>query len=285
MLIILPCRMLISNEDQNVFSQKPKSLSKPSSVNQKPDTSLLLLSKQHNPFEESPSGADIGLISSDSLLSPPRNSFADNISFISTPKPNDQQVESNPLRQLIDDHQPNSCGTAVIVEETQPDTTHLSMSIRRAGSDLPSSTSSDHYNLALSPIKLLTEYDPAHTGLGVGLLNEVYQRQTTGKPVSREHSMSGPLGEVLTSTNSTFKDESKNFSSSSLNLMADVLDSSFRLVPLPTGVLQKTSFGSLSCSTGRSRRVDTSKLHDSTNSMCNNHLGPTFVNASAVSSM
>lgn len=98
--------------------------------------------------------------------------------------------------------------------------------------------------------------------------------------------MAGPLGEVLTRTNSsTSKDQSKNCSSSSLNLLCDNWDSSRQLESSPTGVLQKASFGSLSSSTGSSPRVENLKIHESTGKLCNELLGSAVVNTPTIPSL
>ncbi|WOL03076.1 hypothetical protein Cni_G11796 [Canna indica] len=278
--------LMSSKEDQNECTQNPKSLSMQSAVNQKPDSALFPISKQHNPFEGTASGANLGLISSDSLLNCPRNSCSDDISFIPTPKLNEQQGQSNPLRHFIDDwpktHSDHSTVIWPEIEESRSDRTRLSILVPVACSDF----SSNHDKLALSPLKLSRECDPVHMGLGVGVLDEVRQRQANWRPISWEASMAGPLGEVLTSTNSTFKDQSKNYSSSSLNLVGDGWDSSPCLASSPSGVLQKTSFGSLSSSTGCSPRAENCKIYESTSSLCNDLLGSsTLVNAPTISSL
>ncbi|URE34076.1 Growth-regulating factor [Musa troglodytarum] len=271
--------VLINKEDQNDPSQNSKVLSVLSPVNQNSMNNLFPVSKQHNPFEETSSGRDFGFISTDSLLNPPSSSFSDNISFIPNSKP---EVHSHPLRHFIDvcpkTQSDRSTVTWPDVEETQLNKTQLAISIPMACSDFSSSSPSNYDKLPLSPLKLSREYELVNTGLGVGLLNEVCHQQVSWKPVSWEASMAGPLGEVLTSTNPTPKNQSKNcLSSSSLNLLSDGWDSSCQLESSPTGVLQKASFGSLSSSTGSSPRAENLKIHESTGSLCDDLLGSTIL--------
>ncbi|KAJ9560315.1 hypothetical protein OSB04_005475 [Centaurea solstitialis] len=129
------------------------------------------------------------------------------------------QKSQNPLRQFMDDW-------------PQSERTQLSISIPMPPSDFMSSTS--------SPISERLNLSPLRMGLGVGNNNE----RSQWIPVSWESSMGGPLGEVL------------NGSPSALSLMTDGWESSQQMNLSPTGVLQKTTFGSLSnSSTGSSPRT------------------------------
>nr|XP_009412290.1 PREDICTED: growth-regulating factor 6-like isoform X1 [Musa acuminata subsp. malaccensis] len=258
--------LLMSKGDHNVCSLNSKSLSAASPVNQKPDSDILPpVSDQHNPFEETSSRTEFGLVSPDSLLNPPSISFSNNVNFMATPKLNEQQIQSHPFRHFIDDWPKTQSDRSTItwpeVDKTQSDRTQLSISIPTAYSDF-SSSSCNHDKPALS--KLSREYDAIH----------MPSRQANWRPIPWEASMAGPLGEVLTSTKSTPKDQSKNHSSSSLNLLTEGWDS--RLESSPTGVLHKTSFGSLSNSTGSSPSAENSKTHDSTGSLCSGLLGSTL---------
>ncbi|THU68494.1 hypothetical protein C4D60_Mb08t04480 [Musa balbisiana] len=260
--------LLMSKGDHNACYLNSKSLSAASPVNQKPDSDILPpVSDQHNPFEETSSRAEFGLVSPDSLLNHPSISFSNNVDFMATPKLNEQQIQSHPFRHFIDDWPKTQSDRSTItwpeVDKTQSDRTQLSISIPTAYSDF-SSSSCNHDKLALSPPKLSREYDAIH----------MPSRQANWRPIPWEASMAGPLGEVLTSTKSTPKDQSKNRSSSSLNLLTDGWDS--RLESSPTGVLHKTSFGSLSNSTGSSPSAENSKTHDSTGSLCSGLLGSTL---------
>ncbi|XP_068655211.1 growth-regulating factor 6-like [Aristolochia californica] len=243
------------------------------------DSSFPVL-KQHIPFEE-PSRAEFGLISSDSLMNPVRNSYVESRSFNSSP---DREPQSHSLRHFIDDwpkSRPDRSSLAwPEVEEIQSDRTQLSISIPVASSDFSSSSSSPtHEKLTLSPLKLSRELDPIQMGLGVGgVLTEGNQRQTNWIPITWESSMGGPLGEVLNKSGSNPKDH-KN-SSSALNLMTDGWDTSPRLGSSPTGVLQKTTFGSLSNSSAGSSPRTENKSQDVNTSICDDLLGSTLVNSS-----
>ncbi|KAG9440643.1 hypothetical protein H6P81_020808 [Aristolochia fimbriata] len=236
--------------------------------------------KQHNPFEE-PSRTEFGLISSDSLMNPVRNTYVENRSFNSSP---DRESQSHPLRHFIDDWPKSRSDRSSLawpeVEEIQSDRTQLSISIPVASSEFSSSSSSPtHEKLTLSPLKLSRELDPIQMGLGVGgVLSEGSQRQTNWIPISWESSMGGPLGEVLNSSSNNPKDH-KN-SASALNLMTDGWDASPRLGSSPTGVLQKTTFGSLSNSSAGSSPRAENKSQDVNTSICDDFLGSTLVNSS-----
>ncbi|XP_065050926.1 growth-regulating factor 6-like isoform X2 [Musa acuminata AAA Group] len=224
--------LLMSKGDHNVCSLNSKSLSAASPVNQKPDSDILPpVSDQHNPFEETSSRTEFGLVSPDSLLNPPSISFSNNVDFMATPKLDEQQIQSHPFRHFIDDW-PKTQSVRSTITWPEP--------------------------------KLSREYDAIH----------MPSQQANWRPIPWEASMAGPLGEVLTSTKSTPKDQSKNRSSSSLNLLTEGWDS--RLESSPTGVLHKTSFGSLSNSTGSSPSAENSKTHDSTGSLCSGLLGSTL---------
>uniref|UniRef100_A0A1D1XFA3 Growth-regulating factor n=1 Tax=Anthurium amnicola TaxID=1678845 RepID=A0A1D1XFA3_9ARAE len=286
-------RIMINKENLNDGLRSPHGLSMPTSVNQKPKDTLFPMPKQHNPFEASSSRADFGLISSDSLLNPPprSSSYLESRAFApaSTELNNaEPQPNINPLRHFFDDWPKGRSSRLTIswpdVEEIQTDRTQLSISIPMASSDFSSSSSSPaQEKVTLSPFKLTRETDPIHMGLGVGgILNEMCQREASWVPISWEPSMGGPLGEALNKTSNPPTDHSKNTSSSSLNLMTEGWDSSPRLGSSPTGVLQKTTFASLSGSTGSSPRAETHRTHDSTSSMCDDLLGSTLVNSSSI---
>ncbi|KAI3759016.1 hypothetical protein L6452_06589 [Arctium lappa] len=94
-----------------------------------------------------------------------------------------------------------------------------------------------------SPISERLNLSPLRMGLGVSNNNKQWI------PVSWESSMGGPLGEVL------------NNSPSALSLMTDGWESSQQMPLSPTGVLQKTAFGSLSnSSTGSNPRTGSTTL-------------------------
>lgn len=146
-----------------------------------------------------------------------------------------------------------------------------------ASSEFSSSTTPNHDNDTLSPLKLSREYDLAQLDSQLCRMSEASQRQASWIPISWGASMGGPLGEALKNTNNATKDQSKACSSSSLNILTGGWDSSPQMESSPTGVLQKTSFGSLTCSTGSTPMADNKKKTNlSVGSLCNNLLRPTI---------
>jgi hypothetical protein len=104
-------------------------------------------------------------------------------------------------------------------------------------------------------------------------LPEETHSETTQLSISTP-SMGGPLGEVLNKncgihSTSITKDHSKE-----LNLLTETwdLELSPRHRSSPTGVLQKSSFGSLSSSAGSSPRPESYKSHEDLGSILVNHL-------------
>jgi len=271
-------RILMSKENMDECIRDSQGLSALTGASPKPASSLFPKSKHQDPFEGTSSRADFGLVSADSLLNPSRTSYSENISFDSSSQLDDRQSQTHPLRHFIDDWPKTQSDCPPItwpeVEDMQSDRTQLSISIPTDFSS--SSTSPNQEKLALSPLRLSREFSA---------INEGNQRHTSWIPISWEPTVGGPLGEVLNNTNSTPKGLSKNCSSSSLNLLTDGWDSSPRLEASPTGVLQKTTFGSLSSSTGSSPRADNLKTHDSASNLCDDLLGSTLVNPSMVPSL
>lgn len=256
LIYVVICRMLNGEEIQDDHAQNPKSISMSSPVEQRPDSNLYPFSKQHTLLEGTSFGASFDLISNGSLSNTPRSSFSDNNSFTPISMLNDQHLES--------------------IWHCGGDWSKLAISTPMSDCDFSFSTSSNHDKLALSPLKLSREYDPAHLGLAVGDLNDECQRQANWNPIFWEASLAGPLGEVLNRTNCTSKDQSKN--SPTLHIAAaDDLDSSTRMEFSPTGVLQKTSFASLSSSPGSSPMADNRMLHEGTSSLCSDLLGSTLL--------
>ena len=252
------------------------------------------LKSKENPFliqkqqiYEEHSRNEFGVVSSDSLLNPSHksSSLIKCRNFGSSQDLTSQETESqHSLRQFMDDWPKSQSDRSAISwpeVDVQSDRTQLSISIPMAASDFMSSTSStNNEKVTLSPLRLSREFDPIQMGLGVGsVINEPNQRQANWIPISWETSMGGPLGEVLHSTNSSTAD-SKN--SSALNLMTEGWDNSPRLGSSPTGVLQKTTFGSLSnSSAGSSPRAENNKIHEGA-SLCNDLLGSTLVHSSSL---
>ncbi|TYI82546.1 hypothetical protein E1A91_D05G228400v1 [Gossypium mustelinum] len=239
-----------------------------------------LIPKRQNSYEHH-SRTEFGLVSSDSLLNPSHKISA----LIKCRNFTSQETESqHSLRQFMDECSKTQSDRSAISWpeiDVQSDRTQLSISVPMAASDYISFTSSTNNDkVTLSPLRLSREFDPIHMGLGVGsVINDSNQRQANWIPISWEASMGGPLGEVLHSTNSS-TGECK--SSSALNLMTEGWDSSPRLGSSPTGVLQKTSFGSLSnSSAGSSPTAEHNKTHEGA-SLCNNLLGSALVQSSSL---
>lgn len=227
-----------------------------------PSLSVLhpVISKQQIPYQES-ARSEFGLVSSYSLVNPTRNSSMMPLrDFGSSQDLTNQETESqHSLRQFMDEWPKNQSNRSAISWpdiDMQSDRTQLSISIPVTASDFMSSTSSpNNEKVTLSPLRLSREFDPIQMGLGVGsVLNEPSQRQTNWIPISWETSMVGPLGEVLHNTNNNNSTvECKT--TSALNLLSEGWDNSPRLSP--TGVLQKSAFGSLSnSSAGSSPRAE-----------------------------
>lgn len=220
-----------------------------------------LTQKQMNLYQE-PSRSEFGLVCSDSLLNPFQKSTS-MISYDSSKDIIDSQNKSqHSLRQFMDDWPKNQTEHSSIswpAIDMQSDRTQLSISIPMAASDFMSSTSSPtNENRAVSPLRLSRDLDSTQMGLGMnGMFSETDQRQANWIPIAWENSMGGPLGEVLHSTNNSA--DCNN--ASALNLMTEGWDSSPRLATSPTGVLQKTTFHSLSnSSAGSSPRTENNLL-------------------------
>ncbi|RDX75966.1 Growth-regulating factor 1, partial [Mucuna pruriens] len=242
---------------------------------------LELKPKENNPFmihkqqiydESSRINNEFGLVTSDSLLNPSQKR-----SFGSSSQKGSESQQQHPLRHFIDDspkpqshhHHHHHHRSGVWPElDMQPDRTQLSISIPISSSDFMSFTTSSPSNekLTLSPLRLSRELDPIQMGLGVGSAqNESNTRQANWIPITWESSMGGPLGEVLNLSSSSnnisnASDHQCGKNTSALNLMKDGWDNSPPLGSSPTGVLQKTAFGSLSnSSAGSSPRAENNK--------------------------
>lgn len=230
------------------------------------------------------SRAEFGLVCADSLINPlnKNSSLVNCRSYGNSDDISDQESKSqhHPLRQFMDDWpknqsgQPNVSWTDI---DLQSDPTQLSISIPLVTSDFMSSTSSPaNDKLTASPHRS-REHEATQMGLGIGtIISEHNQRQGSWIPISWESSLGGPLGEVLHSTNSSLGD-CKN--KSALNLMTEGWDRSPCMVSSPTGVLQKSSFGSLSnSSAGSSPRAENSKMTNEGSSLRNGLLVTTLMN-------
>ncbi|KAE8657043.1 Growth-regulating factor 8 [Hibiscus syriacus] len=225
-----------------------------------------LIPKQPISYEQN-SRAEFGVVSSDSLLNPSHKGFSliKCRNFGSSLDASNQETETqHSLRQFMDEWPKTQSDRSAISwpeVDVQSDGTQLTISVPMAATDFISFTSSTNNNekVTLSPLRLSREFYPIHMGLGVG--NESNQRQANWIPISWESSMGGPLGEVLHSTNNS-TGECKNTS--------------------PLGVLQKTTFASLSTSsTGSSTRAENNKANESAN-LRNNLLGSTLVHPSSL---
>lgn len=219
--------------------------------------------KQQFEFEES----SFGLVTSDALLNPSQKrsstsmmscrNFGGATESFTVPETDSQ----HPLRHFIDDWPKNPSDRAAVVSwpdqlDMKSDRTRLSISIPKAGSSdfIPSTSSTDTEKLTLSPLRMSHELDSIPMGLGVSSNMEQQEKQPNWIPITWEHSLGGPLGEVLHQTNINAA-ECKD--SSVLNLMTEGWDNnSPSLGSSPTGVLQRTAFGSVSSSAGSSPRAD-----------------------------
>lgn len=231
-------RILVNKMNASHLMQDSQSLSILSSEGKKAKDTLFPNPKQQIPFEDS-SRLEFGFVPSNSLLNPHQTTY----------DLNDQETQSHPLCHFTDDWPKNqSDGSAVSLpqaEEIQSDRTQLSISLPVGPLDFSSSFSSPtQERLTLSPLKLSRKLDPIQMGLGVGGFHESTQRQANWIPISWETSMGGPLGEVLKSTNNIPTD--CKHSSSTLDLMTEGWNSSSQIGSFPTGVLEKTTFGSSS---------------------------------------
>ncbi|EHA8587155.1 growth-regulating factor 6-like [Cocos nucifera] len=255
------------------------------SVNSEPRETLFPIPKQHNPFEETPSRANYGLISSDSPFKSTSNCYLGNDNFVSCTEFSDQDPPTDPLGHFIKEWHRKCYNSSTITwpeTEMNSDKTQLSISIPVASSDFSSSSSPTHEKHTPSPLKLSLDSGPENMNPGVvgGLPNDGNQRQASWLPTSWESSMGGPLGEVLTNTCITLMDHDK--SCSSLNLMTNGGDLSPRLRSSPAGVLHKTNFSPLAGSARSSPIVEKHNFQDSIGSLHEDLLGSNLVNASAV---
>lgn len=230
------------------------------------------------------SRAEFGLVCADSLINPlnKKSSLVSCRGYRNSDDISDQESKSqhHPLRQFMDDWPKNQSDQSNVSWpdiDLQSDPTQLSISIPVVTSDFMCSTSSPaNVKLTASPHRS-REHEATQMGLGIGtIVSEHNQRQGSWIPISWESSMGGPLGEVLHSTNSSSGDWKNK---SALNLMTEGWDRSPQMGSSPTGVLQKSSFGSLSnSSAGSSPRAENSKATNEGSSLCNGLLGTTLMN-------
>uniref|UniRef100_A0A0D3FNL5 Growth-regulating factor n=1 Tax=Oryza barthii TaxID=65489 RepID=A0A0D3FNL5_9ORYZ len=274
-----PCSLQYSRDLANKHNESEQvqdsdSLSMLTSISTRNTGSLFPFSKQHNPFEVSNSRPDFGLVSPDSLMSSPHSSL-ENVNLLTSQSLNEQQSAVS-LQHFVDWPRTPAQGALAWpdAEDMQAQRSQLSISAPMASSDLSSaSTSPIHEKLMLSPLKLSREYSPIGLGFAANR-DEVNQGEANWMPMFRDSLMGGPLGEVLTKNNNM---EARNCLLESLNLLNDGWDSSSGFDSSPVGVLQKTTFGSVSSSTGSSPRLENHSVYDG-NSNLRDDLGSVVVN-------
>ncbi|XP_062214700.1 growth-regulating factor 6-like [Phragmites australis] len=252
-------RELVNKQNESENIQDSDNLSMLTSMNTRDTGNLFPLSKQNNPFEVISSRPDFGLVSSDSLKSSPHNSL-ENVNFLTSQSLNEHQSSAS-LQHFVDwPRTPAQGGLAwPDAEDMQAQRTQLSVSAPMAASELSSaSTSPIHEKLMLSPLKLSREYSPFGLSIAANR-DEVSQVEAYWTQMFRDSSIGGPLGEVLTKNGNT---ESRNCLLAPLNLLTDCWDSSPGMESSPVGVLQKTTFGSVSSSTGSSPRMENHNAYD-----------------------
>ncbi|GJM96483.1 hypothetical protein PR202_ga13322 [Eleusine coracana subsp. coracana] len=250
-------RELMTKQNESENMQESDNLSMLTSMNTRNANSIFPFSKQNNPFEVTSSRPDFGLVSSDSLMSSPHSSL-ENVNLLNSQGMNEHQSSAS-LQHFVDwPRTPAQGGLAwPDPEDMQAQRTQLSVSAPMASSELSSaSTSPVHEKLMLSPLKLSREYSPVGFSISA---NRVEAGQVEGNWMFRDSSMGGPLGEVLTKNGNA---EAMNCMSAPLNLLTDCWDSSPGLDSSPVGVLQKTTFGSVSSSTGSSPRMENHSAYD-----------------------
>ncbi|PUZ37205.1 hypothetical protein GQ55_9G100200 [Panicum hallii var. hallii] len=267
-------RELVNKQNESDNMQDSDNLSMLTSMSTRNPASLFPFSKQNNPFEVTSSRPEFGLVSSDSLMSSPHSSL-ENVNLLSSQSLNENQSSAS-LQHFVDwPRTPAQGGLSwADAEDMQAPRSQLSISAPMASSELSSaSTSPIHEKLMLSPLKLSREYSPI--GLSItASRDEVSQLEANWATMFRDSSMGGPLGEVLTKNGNA---EAKNCLSAPLNLLTDFWDSSPGMESSPVGVLQKTTFGSVSSSTGSSPRIENHGAYDGISNL-RDDLGSIVVN-------
>eukprot|EP00257_Ricinus_communis_P017857 XP_015576401.1 growth-regulating factor 1-like [Ricinus communis] len=277
-------RMILNKENLGERLQDSPSLSMQSSkIYLKSKENPFFISK--HPYQES-SQIEFGHVNFDSLLNPSQNSSSliSCRNFASSQDMSGQEtISQHSFRQFMDDwpkSQSDQSSVSWPQLDVQSDRTQLSISIPNDPTDFKSSTSSPSNEIfAVSPLRLSRDLDSIQTGTGVDIVfNDHKQKQANWRPVPWETSVGGPLGEVLHNSNNSAS-ECKN--SSGLNLLVERWDSSSQLGLSPTGVLQKTTFGSLSnSSAGSSPRTENNRTREGA-SLCSDLLGPSLMHSSS----
>nr|GLL19345.1 growth-regulating factor 1-like [Ipomoea trifida] len=223
---------LINNRTQG------HSVISPSFVDLKSKDSTMSIQKQQNPYKESSQQSGFGFPSSDSVPNPlQRRPFvnshnSDTLLDFTGQASHEQHLVHHFIDGWTKEQSP--CAPASWPTELKSDWTQLSMSIPMASSDFSSSSSSPRQQKpTISPLRLSRELEPFQMGLGVsnGIAAPI--------PVAWGNSMGGPLGEVL---NNTYTSTGAGKTSPNLNLTTEM----WSMGSSPTGVLQKSSFVSLS---------------------------------------
>ncbi|KAF8675400.1 hypothetical protein HU200_047766 [Digitaria exilis] len=267
-------RELVNKQNETDNMQDSDNLSMLTSMNTRNPGSLFPFSKQNNPFEVTSTRPEFGLVSSDSLISSPHSSL-ENVNLLSSQSLNENQSSAS-LHHFVDwPRTPAQGGLSwTDAEDMQAQRSQLSISAPMASSELSSaSTSPIHEKLMLSPLKLSREYSPIGLSIAASR-DEASQFQANWAMMFRDSSMGGPLGEVLTKNGNA---EVKNCLSAPLNLLTDCWDSSPGMESSPVGVLQKTTFGSVSSSTGSSPRMENHGAYDGISNL-RDDLGSIVVN-------
>lgn len=207
-------------------------------------------------------------------------SNSDSLVRLNTKEANSQ----HPVHHFIDDWPKDESdrGSGSWPEELKSDWTQLSMSIPIAPDFSSSSSSPAQEKSSLSTLRLSHEIDPIHMSLGVSHdLGQSVEKQTSWSPVIWGNSMGGPLGEVLSSTtNGAGAGAGTSFSS------AKGCRSSHHLGSSPTGVLQKSSFVSLSnSSSGGSPSSGDNKKPPENVSLCNDLLSSALIPSATIPSL
>ncbi|KAL2906489.1 Growth-regulating factor 2 [Bienertia sinuspersici] len=241
----------------------------PPAINLKTNDTPFSIAKQHIPLDES-SHPEFGIVSTDSLLNPTqKNAYMGCKTYNSSIMEfNDQQTQDQyPLRHFMDTWPKDNANRSTMPwpEDLKSDWTQLSMSTANFSS---ASSTNQEKNTGVSPLRLSREIDPSLTGLGVGTIvgeTSMGMKQNAWIPISwGNNSMGGPLGEVLNNTSNV---------TPALSLKGEGCDGSPQLGSSPTGVLQKSTFVSLSnsSSAGSPRGENKKALEGAT--LCDDILG------------
>lgn len=212
----------------------------------------LLSIRQQHVHTEGSSLQEFGLVSSNSLLySSDKGSYNDPRNrdvFLSY---NEQETQNQqPLHRFMDDWPKNRSDHLTVgwPDEYKSDWTQLSMSIPKDSSTFSSCSNSPREKFSLAPPSIPCEQDTVNMSLA--LRNDPSEKQTSWNPVAWENSMGGPLGEALNSTSNSVEASRSSLILNPRN--SKVWDGRSQWGSSPTGVLQKTTFISVSNSSAGS---------------------------------